>query len=277
VLICDDARMLCSTTVFAGDGVQIADVACRHGAGRGRAIEPAGGLSLVFVRRGCFVRSLAGDERLLDPTLAYATNPGDGQRFDHPHAHGDDCTVVSLDADLVASLWGGRAELPAGALPVDARLNLGHRLLLAQAERGEDAHELFERAIALSAQLLRARDAGRVDSGRPATARRRGVLVDEARQALAEDPDLSLRRLADCLHVSPHHLSRTFRAGTGATVARHRMRLRVRVAMERLAGGERDLARLAADAGFSDQSHLCRVVRGETGATPAALRAALHG
>jgi AraC-like DNA-binding protein len=49
----------------------------------------------------------------------------------------------------------------------------------------------------------------------------------------------------------------------------------MRAAMERIAGGERDLARMAADLGFADQSHLCRVVRAETGTTPAALRAAL--
>lgn len=54
------------------------------------------------------------------------------------------------------------------------------------------------------------------------------------------------------------------------------MRLRVREAMHRLAGGERDLARLAADVGFSDQSHLCRVVREETGTTPGTLRSALQ-
>jgi len=30
--------------------------------------------------------------------------------------------------------------------------------------------------------------------------------------------------------------------------------------------------RVAADLGFADQSHLCRVVRGETGSTPSTLR-----
>ena len=75
--------------------------------------------------------------------------------------------------------------------------------------------------------------------------------------------------------VSPHHLSRVFRALTGVTVSRHRMRLRVRAVLERLGGGERDLARLAADAGFADQARLCRVVRAETGTTPSALREAL--
>jgi AraC-like DNA-binding protein len=53
------------------------------------------------------------------------------------------------------------------------------------------------------------------------------------------------------------------------------MRLRTRAALERLAAGERELARLAADLGFADQSHLCRVVRSETGSVPSALRSAL--
>jgi AraC-like DNA-binding protein len=55
------------------------------------------------------------------------------------------------------------------------------------------------------------------------------------------------------------------------------MRLRARTALEHLSDGEQDLARLAADLGFADQSHLCRVVRRETGYTPSALRQALAG
>jgi AraC-like DNA-binding protein len=53
------------------------------------------------------------------------------------------------------------------------------------------------------------------------------------------------------------------------------MRLRARAALERLAGGESDLARISADVGFADQSHLCRVIGQETGSTPAALRRSL--
>jgi AraC-like DNA-binding protein len=53
------------------------------------------------------------------------------------------------------------------------------------------------------------------------------------------------------------------------------MRLRVRRALGRLGDGEDDLARVAADEGFSDQSYMCRVIRAETGRTPAALRRAL--
>jgi AraC-like DNA-binding protein len=101
------------------------------------------------------------------------------------------------------------------------------------------------------------------------------VLVAEAREALAADPQQSLPELARELAVSPHHLSRIFSSATGTTISRHRIRLRVRAAMERLADGERDLARLAAVLGFADQSHLCRAVRSETRRTPAALRSLL--
>jgi AraC-like DNA-binding protein len=229
----------------------------------------------VFVRRGCFVRSANGVETLLDPTLAYCMNPGEEQRYDHPHADGDDCTSLFLDPALVASLWGGETDLPVTPLPTSPEIDLEHRQLLAACRRDDDTHELFERAVALLARALDRADAGRVASGRPATARARRAVVDGARQALAANPQRSLPDLAGALAVSPHHLSRIFRSATGHTISRHRMRLRARTALERLADGERDLARLAADLGFADQSHLCRVMRIETGRTPSALRQAL--
>ena len=260
--------------IVRSDGIAIADVRCSHRAGRGRT-EHAGGHAVVFVRRGCFVRDAGGVETLLDPTVAYFTNPGDEQRFDHPHSHGDDCTAIQLDAELVASLWGGDPALPAGPLRTSPAIDLEHRLLLAASRRGDDPHELVERALALTADALERVDARRVAAGRPATAHARRALADGAREALAADPDLSLPELAEALAVSPHHLSRVFRTATGHTVARHRMRLRARAALERLAGGERSLARLAAELGFSDQSHMSRVLLRETGRTPSALRHAL--
>jgi AraC-like DNA-binding protein len=114
-----------------------------------------------------------------------------------------------------------------------------------------------------------------VDSGRPATVKQRAELVEGVRERLAADPGWKLTALAAALAVSPHHLSRTFRGATGETISRHRMRIRTRNALEQLAGGEHELARIAADTGFADQSHLCRVLRSETAHTPSALRAAL--
>jgi AraC-like DNA-binding protein len=275
VRICQPSFVLRSATILERDGLAIRDVACRHDPGRGDVVEPTSWYSLVFVRRGCFVRSADGVESLLDPTMAYFTSPGHEERFDHPHEHGDDCTALTMSDELVVSLCGGDLSMPDSAVPTAPEIDLEHRVLLSEARRHIDPHAVFERAVALAAATLEQVDRPRVVSGQPSAAHARRTLVDGAREALAADTERSLPELARELAVSPHHLSRIFRAATGATVARHRMRLRARAALERLADGEANLGRLAADLGFADQSHLCRVVRAETGGTPTALRRAL--
>ena len=274
MLACTIEAVLTARTILERDAVTVADVACSHEPGRGSDEQSAGHM-LVFVRRGCFFRSADGVESLLDPTLAYCTNPGGEQRIDHPQPHGDDCTALALDAELVSSLWGGDPALPAEPLPISPEIDLEHRLLLSDARLGADASQVEERAIALAANALAQVDPRRVAAGRPSTERARRALADGARELLAEEPGRSLPELARALAVSPHHLSRVFRALTGHTISRHRMRLRARAAMERM-GGDGDLARLAADLGFADQSHLCRVLRAETGETAAMLRRALR-
>ena len=267
--------MLQAQRLLTSDWLSIDDVACHHGAGRGEAEQNDGGHRLILVRRGCFVRAVRGVECVLDPTMAYFMNPGDEHRVDHPQPNGDDCTAMKFAPELVASIWGGDTALPWGPLATSPRADLEHRLLLAAARRSGDAHELEERAIALTAAMLERTDARRVAAGRPSTTRARRALVDGVREALAADSGRSLSELAQALAVSPHHLSRVFRSLTGHTISRHRMRLRARLALERLAGGERNLARLAAELGFADQGHLCRVLKAETGRTPSALRTVL--
>jgi AraC-like DNA-binding protein len=176
---------------------------------------------------------------------------------------------------LLASVWGGEPELPAAMLGVGGEADLEHRLLVSSLRRGDDEHAAFEHSLAVATSVLAGACERRVMAGRPAKDRARSVLVGNTREALAADPALSLRQLAAAVGASPHHLSRIFVTATGTTIARHRMRLRARAALESLATGDHDLARLAADTGFADQSHLCRVIRSETGQTPSALRAAL--
>lgn len=269
------AGMLSARTHLRRDGIELSDVACTHPRGTGSEAERAQIFAVVFVRRGCFVRGSEGVAVTMDPTLAYCMNVGDEQRYDHPHDHGDDCTSIALAPDLLATLWGGEPALPRNRLRVSPEMYLEHRLLLSAARRGSDPDELVEQTIALLARILAQADPARLQSGGPRTRAARAALVDGVRERLAANVDRSLTELACELAVSPHHLSRVFRAATGHTVSRHRMRLRARAALERLAAGEENLARLAADLGLADHSHLDRVIAAETGSTPSALRSAL--
>jgi AraC-like DNA-binding protein len=128
--------------------------------------------------------------------------------------------------------------------------------------------------VRLADELLRSpvRTAG----GAGAPSRRR--LAAAAREALVADPAFAgLDRLAHLLGVSRSHLSRAFREETGETLTAFRHRLRVRVALDRLADGEPDLAGLAADLGFADHAHLTRALRAEVGEPPSRVRRLLAG
>jgi hypothetical protein len=161
VLIWQTRIVATASVLLHRDGVEIADVNCRHRRGRGRDGDEPQHHAVVFVRRGCFVRSVDGIEHLLDPTRAYCINPGQEQRYDHPHDHGDDCTAIRLQPGLLAALWGGDPTLPSAPLPSPPAVDLEHRLLLAATVRGEHAHELTERAMRAHARGARRRPAAR--------------------------------------------------------------------------------------------------------------------
>jgi AraC-like DNA-binding protein len=219
---------------------------------------------MVLVRDGVFRRRGCSGEDVLDSTTGYLRVPGDEHEIAHPADAGDRFTAIELTAGLAHA-----AALPAGSacFRTSAALDLEHRLLLAALRRGDEG-DAEERALTLVACALgtqRPRDG-------PSAHRR---LARDARELLALEPALTLPELAKRLHYSPHHVSRVFAAQAGEPIARHRTRLRVRWVAERLADGERDLGRLAADVGLSDPSHLTRLVRREHSLLPSGLRDAL--
>jgi AraC-like DNA-binding protein len=261
---------LTKTRVAAAEGFTLEDVRCHCDRSSWSKPEVTSSYTIVFVRRGCFRRRVDGVESVLDPATAYFERPGEEQQIAHPSDGGDACTQIALPDEFVSSL-------PADPFTPRSRftlpdVDLSHRLLLGAVQ---DELEFAERVVSLAAQFL-VGPVPRIDAARrPSTAAARRRVVDAAREALASDPTLRLTELARAAAVSPHHLSRIFRRETGETVTRYRNRIRVRLALERLAEGERRLARLAAELGFADQAHLARVVRSEVGRTPSALRAAL--
>lgn len=124
--------------------------------------------------------------------------------------------------------------------------------------------------LALEMLALAARDRGGTESRPPAwLGRAEELLRAEFREGL------TVADVAARVGVHPFHLSKVFRRFRGETIGDYVQRLRVEHACRLLAEGGRTLAEVALDAGFSDQSHLTRVVRRVTGSTPGALRATL--
>ncbi|MEV5981917.1 AraC family transcriptional regulator [Streptomyces sp. NPDC052114] len=262
-------------TLLRTDDLLLADVLCAAAPRGWTPVRPATVFGLVMVRRGLVRGRVQGVEQLLDPASVYVERLGSEQQFAHPC--GDDVyTEIVLSEPQVAALLGGDPTVPEGLVFTTPELALSHRLLLSRARTGADAFEVAERTTAVAARILAQLAPARVASGLPRSVRARRRLVDDARAALGTDGAPGLGSLARAVGCSPHHLSRVFRTETGTTLTRYRTGLRVTRALDRLAEGERDLALLAHDLGFSDQSHLTHALRRATGHPPGRLRALLR-
>jgi AraC-like DNA-binding protein len=215
---------------------------------------------------------------LLDPGVAYFERPDVPEQVAHPSGASNVCTAIKLSEEVVAGQLGGDTRVPVTPVFTDGGVDLAQRTLVARLRAGTwTEFEAAEQAIRLAANVLEQWRPEQVRRGRPSTAKARQRLVDQARELLAADPStIKLSMLASMLCVSPHHLSRVFHEETGHTLARYRNRLRVRLALERIEDGERNLAGLAFDLGFADHAHLTRTVRREIGCPPAHLYALLQ-
>ena len=87
---------------------------------------------------------------------------------------------------------------------------------------------------------------------------------------------VSLGELAAAVGRHPTHIARAFRKEYGVSVGEYARRLRLDWATTRLACHELPLARLAAEAGFADQSHFTRAFSRHTGLTPGRYRRLLE-
>lgn len=87
---------------------------------------------------------------------------------------------------------------------------------------------------------------------------------------------LSLTMLAADCGVHPVYLARVFRRHYTQSIGSFMLQNRLRLAMHCLATTAEPIARIALECGFADQSHLTRLLRRETGSTPARFRHVAH-
>ncbi|MES2940271.1 MAG: AraC family transcriptional regulator [Pseudomonadota bacterium] len=211
---------------------------------------------LLLPQQGNFECELGGARWTCDARSALALTPGQDYRLRQPDAGQHGMLIVLPGAEPAA----GRRELrPA------MRMRLA---LLARAWRAgaADALQVEEGLLQAAWQVL--------GTAPPGAAHR---AVERARDYLARnfhrrDTLAEIGRAACC---SPYHLARSFRRGTGSSLHAFRTELRMAEALRRIEAGERDLAALALDLGFSGHSHFGAVFARCYGAPPARLRTKL--
>lgn len=271
--------------LLRGELASADDVCCRPSGPEVSPEDHTTAHRLIFVRRGVCVVHRGRQRIAVAPASVVFCNLGEPYRVSHPVPGGDDCSSFAFPAALLADAL--EPYDPSAADRLDApfrsfhaivtpdtllRLHTLHHRLAAGAANGLEAEE---ETIRLLARTLRdahgetARTLAPVDRA----ARER---VEAAREIVARRPgdDIPLAALARAVGTSPFHFARLFARVAGSPVHRYRTRMRLALALERLACGESDITRLALDLGFSSHSHFTTSFRGAFGVAPSEWRRA---
>ena len=253
-------------------GTRVVDHDCRKPAGTRGSYEYSLDYGLVFIRRGGYWREVNGRGAYLGPTDAFFERPFVEQRIEHHRDTGDRCTSLWLSESAVDGL-AGDVSVPDEPISTTPAIDLRHRELVVSLRRGIDRFEFDEQLAQLVGSLTECAAPERFTARRSTTRANHGRIVQQAREAIIADPaGADLGSLSQMIGHTRFHVSRVFCRVTGMTLSQFRNRVRVAIALDRLADGHEDLAVLSADLGFVDQSHLSRVVRASTGERLSALR-----
>lgn len=267
-------------THFRSHLVRVDEVLC-HRTDRGLSAEEQKSEHLVtFTFSGMNVRLVAGDELVISPACVTLSNAGEPYRVGHPYGSGEVALNLAMRSDVLLDLLSGhdpaaegRVERPflRPRISCPPALHLAARAFAAALARPSvESLAAEEAALALLDRVA----AGIGGERSPRPARRPPGIAQRAEAFLVahfHEP-LSLDRIAAAIGCSPYHLCRTFKERVGATVWGRLQRLRIGAALERLAGGARDLTDLALDLGYSSHSHFTASFRSEVGTTPSRAR-----
>lgn len=248
------------------------DVRCFSPVGAPGSEERADVTQVVLPMDGLFAVHRGHDEVIADVASAVILAAGRDYRVGHPVEGGDRSTVLVFPPEVIEDSLGA---YPVGGGVVGPRVRLGVHALRSTLRPGSNGvPEAEELALLLLDRICR--DLGPQGPSRP-PGRHQWRRVQEVRAILAAGPGhrWRLEEIARLVHCSPFHLARQFRAMTGESLARYLLRLRLALALERLADGETDLAAMAADLGFASHSHFSARFRSVLGVSPTSVRGSL--
>ena len=264
-----------SSQLLDSELVRVFDVCCdAHQSGFGGYEMVAVG-QVVLTRRGVFLVERGGEVMAVDTNTVLVLAKDDPYRVSHPVAGGDDTTVFVYPPEMLTTALGADSTCQGVLRPADQlALSLTRRTLVGGLETPLDGEErcMFLLRKLVEVLPIAVRDQTSLGPGQR-------LRIHRARALLASEPTRSwdLAAVARALDSSPFHLARQFRCMTGETIGRYLLRLRLAIAIRRLADGEDDLMKLACDLGFAHHSHFSARFRAVFGLSPSELRRRLTG
>lgn len=179
---------------------------------------------------------------------------------DHFGPHGAVCLSMHLElrrssSDMTEGLCSTLARSTADQLALELVASSREELVLASL-----AAQLFEE-LGLISQACKS-----------------GSWIDKIAEAMCDEPARrwSLRELAAIAQRHPVHLAQAFRAQTGVSIGMFQRRRRIMRLCLALRSGSTPLATLAAELGYSDQSHMTSELRTAIGMSPGRYRRLFH-
>jgi AraC-like DNA-binding protein len=259
---------LATRRTWRGFARELADVLCVQCTGAGLPMQARDELAVVLSTSSARLIDPQGRCSVVGPGDVGIARPGEMYRIDAP-ADGGELRVLMVAPEMLA------APIPPGEPPRfrspvahDPLLAARLHALFAELARGLTALDALARFREALAQLA----ARHLAAGPAAEAARRvhpGAARAQAylREHFA-DP-ISLDALVRVSRLSRFYLLRVFRREYGVTPHEYQRHLRLARACRLLAAGSPP-TRVAYEVGFSDQSHLTRLLKELTGLTPGA-------
>jgi AraC family transcriptional regulator len=270
--------------------IGIRDYQCRACRSDPEAEEHSDANNIVLMRHGAFSKHFGKRIVTVDVNQAVFFSKGSTYRVSHPGACGDRGTIFSLSQEVLNDIIrefdptvDGRPEQPFPFVvgPCDSGVFLRQRDLVQRLEAAQlgviERVQVDETALQLIATVL---EGAFARIGVQRMGRRIGTDTDHADRVEAAKTYLvarlseriTLDGVSRAVYSSPFHLARLFQRYTGIPIHRYLIRLRLRTSLERLAEGEKDIAALALELGFSSHSHFTDAFRREFGFAPSAVR-----